>query len=195
LHALKEIGFTQLLGIDPHLNSEIKYENGLIVKNIKIDEVDGHYDIITMNHSFEHVEEPLYVLQKCHNILNPGGFCCITMPVADSFAWQNYRTNWVQLDAPRHLHIHSRRSIELLASRTDFSIWRMIYNSAAFQFWGSEQYAMDIPLADSRSYGKNRRKSVFTYREISEFDVASKYLNALDRGDQATFILAKKSWF
>jgi SAM-dependent methyltransferase len=192
LHSLREIGFTQLLGVDPHLASEVNYDNGLVIKNIQFNEVDGQFDVVTMNHSFEHVDNPLSVLQKCHSVLKGGGFCCITTPLADSFAWHTYRANWVQLDAPRHLHVFSRKSMEYLAEQTGFSIWRVIYNSSAFQFWGSEQYAMDIPLSDSRSYGINRRKSVFTNRDIADFELASRNLNATKRGDQATFILQKK---
>jgi SAM-dependent methyltransferase len=192
LHSLSEIGFTQLLGVDPHLTSEIRYANGLVIKNNQFHEVDGQYDVVTMNHSFEHVVNPLSVLQKCRSVLKGGGFCCITTPVADSFAWHTYRANWVQLDAPRHLHVLSRKSMEYLAEQTGFSIWRVIFNSAAFQFWGSEQYAMDIPLRDSRSYGSNRRKSVFTNRDIADFELASRNLNAIKHGDQATFILQKK---
>ena len=191
LHALREIGFTRLLGSDPHLTSDVIYENGLVLKRSRLEEMTGPFTIVTMNHSFEHVAQPLDVLRKCHDLLEKGGFCCITTPVAASFAWQTYRANWVQLDAPRHLHVHSRESMDYLAKEAGFSIWRTIYNSGAFQFWGSEQYRLDIPLLDARSYGGNRHDSVFTAREIAAFDLASKNLNAVGRGDQATFFLRK----
>jgi len=191
LHSLREIGFTRLLGADPHLASEMNYDNGLVLKKSRLAELAGPFDVVTMNHSFEHVEQPLAVLRDCHRVLGQGGFCCITTPVAGSFACETYRADWVQLDAPRHLHVHSRESMDHLAKEVGFSIWKTIYNSAAFQFWGSEQYRMDIPLLDARSYGGNRRHSVFTAREIAAFDLASKNLNAMGRGDQATFILKK----
>jgi hypothetical protein len=92
---------------------------------------------------------------------------------------------------PRHLHVHSRESMAHLAKEVGFSLWKTIYNSAAFQFWGSEQYLMDIPLLDARFYGGNRRHSVFTAREIAAFDLAARNLNAMGRGDQATLFLRK----
>jgi 2-polyprenyl-3-methyl-5-hydroxy-6-metoxy-1,4-benzoquinol methylase len=191
LHSLREIGFTRLLGADPHLGSDVAYENGLVLKKGTLEELTGPFAIVTMNHSFEHVEQPLAVLRKCHDLLEKGGFCCVTTPVAGCFAYEKYRADWVQLDAPRHLHIQSHESMNLLAKESGLSVWKTIHNSGAFQFWGSEQYRMDIPLLDARSYGGNRHHSVFTAREIAAFDLASKNLNATGRGDQATFFLRK----
>lgn len=191
LYSLREIGFTHLLGIDPHLTSNLKYTNGLELRRISIDELSGSYDIITLNHSFEHVENPQSTLKNCNRLLNHGGFCCLTTPIASSFAFKTYGSNWVQLDAPRHLHIHTHRSMEHLAKECGFQFWKVIYNSGAFQFWGSEQYAMDMPLVDARSYGNNRHLSLFTDREIADFHLASRYLNAVRQGDQATFFLLK----
>ena len=146
---------------------------------------------MTMNHSFEHAEKPLAILRQCHDLLDTRGFCCVTTPVAGSFAWRRYRANWVQLDAPRHLHVHSPESINHLAKEVGFTIWKTIYNSAAFRFWGSEQYAMGMPLMDTCSYGSNRRYSVFTDREIADFNLSAWNLNATRSGDQATFFLRK----
>jgi 2-polyprenyl-3-methyl-5-hydroxy-6-metoxy-1,4-benzoquinol methylase len=191
LHSLREIGFTRLLGSDPHLTSDVTYENGLVLKKSRLEELTGPFDIVTMNHSFEHTEEPLAVLRQCYDLLDTRGFCCVTTPVAGSFACRKYRANWVQLDAPRHLHVHSPESINHLAKEVGFTIWKTIYNSAAFQFWGSEQYAMDMPLMDTRSYGSNRRHSVFTDRQIADFNLSARNLNATGSGDQATFFLRK----
>jgi hypothetical protein len=115
----------------------------------------------------------------------------VTTPVADPFAWRKYRANWVQLDAPRRLHVHSPESMNHWAKEVGFTIWKSIYNSAAFQFWGSEQYAMDMPLMDTRSYGSNRRYSVLTDRQIADFNLSASNLNATGSEDQGTFFLRK----
>jgi len=39
----------------------------------------------------------------------PGGWCVIRIPTVSSFAWEHYREQWVQLDAPRHFFLHKVR--------------------------------------------------------------------------------------
>src|SRR5690606_13809129 len=113
----------------------------------------------------------------------------IRVPVADSWAWRHYGTDWVQLDAPRHLFLHTRRSLDLLAADAGLVVERVADDSGAFQFWGSEQYRRDIPLRDPRSYAVNPRASDFTAAQIREFRRRAADLNARGEGDQASFYL------
>ena len=48
----------------------------------------------------------------------------------------------------------------------------------------------DIPLEVENSYKVNSRKSMFTPRQIAEFDKQAKELNAADQGDQSAFLIA-----
>jgi 2-polyprenyl-3-methyl-5-hydroxy-6-metoxy-1,4-benzoquinol methylase len=89
---LREIGFTLLVGIDPYLSSEIVDLNLSLLKEVFL----GHnsiYEIIGFNHSFERVEEPLDVLKKAHELLTPGEYCIISIPVIDSFVWRQYQAH------------------------------------------------------------------------------------------------------
>lgn len=153
LYPLAEIGFKQIMGCDPHLKSPITYPNGLQIKNSKIDELTGTWDIITYHHSFEHIDNPLENLQKVFQLLAPGGVCIIRIPTASSFAWQHYRTNWVQLDAPRHFFLHSVKSMQMLAATAGLELYQTVYDSHHFQFSGSENYVNNIPLHSPRPGG------------------------------------------
>jgi hypothetical protein len=113
----------------------------------------------------------------------------IRVPVADSWAWRAYGTDWVQLDAPRHLFLHTRQSIELLSKRAGLKVVRVFHDSYAFQFWGSEQYRRGIPLRDPRSYGEDPQTDLFTATEIAEFERRSVKLNREAAGDSAGFVL------
>jgi len=97
----------------------------------------------------------------------------------------------VQLDAPRHLYLHSIKSMETLANPVGLKISQVIYDSFAFQFWGSEQYQQDISLNDERSYAVNPKQSFFTEEQIKDFTKRSKVLNQKNQGDQACFYLTK----
>ena len=74
------------------------------------------------NHSFEHMENPFEVMNQSNRLLNKNKFLLVRIPVADSYAFKHYRENWCSLDAPRHLFLHTKKSIELLAKQSGFEI-------------------------------------------------------------------------
>ena len=191
LFSLKEIGFQQLLGIDPFNEADIHYENGLSIEKKSIHEATGKWDLIMFHHSFEHVFDQAEVLQKAHQLLDDNGQCLIRIPTVSSYAWMHYGLNWVQLDAPRHLFLHSVESMRQLAEKNGFALQQVIYDSNALQFWGSEQYQQNIPLRDKRSYAEGIKHSIFTKKDIKNFEKRAKELNAHEQGDQAAFYLRK----
>jgi len=198
LHSMKEAGFKNVLGIDPFNKDEINYDNGLNIEQKSIHDLalkdkQGDWDLIMFNHSFEHVFDQQEVLDKTYQLLKPGGTCMIRVPTVTSWAWRSYGTDWVQLDAPRHFFLHSIRSMQLLAEQTGFTLDDVVYDSFAFQSWGSIQYQQDIALHDENSYAVNPEKSPFNADDIREFEEHSKELNASKSGDQAAFYLKKQA--
>lgn len=192
LHSLKECGFENVLGADPFNAKKIEYDNGLVIEQKSIHEVsEGNWDFIMMNHSFEHVMDQHEVIARIEELLKPGGVCMIRVPTVSSWAWDHYGVDWVQLDAPRHLFLHSQKSMQSLADQSGLELKETVYDSFAFQYWGSEQYLKDIPLNNERSYAVNPDKSIFSEHKISEYAIRSKALNAEQQGDQAAFYFHK----
>jgi hypothetical protein len=83
--------------------------------------------------------------------------------------------------------------LRILADRAGLELSQVTYDSTAFQFWASEQYELDIPLYDTRSYLISPDKSMFTKREIATFERRAAELNDAGLGDQAVFYLTKPS--
>lgn len=193
LWRLREAGLSNTAGIDPYNSEEIKYGNGLVISKKALKDTDGEWDLITWHHSFEHIADPLGELSKVNELLSDNGRCIIRLPVADSLAWELYKTAWVQIDAPRHIFLHSKNSMGILAEKAGLAIVRIDYDSTAFQFWGSEQYLKGISLTSNRSYLMNKSNSVFTSQEIRCFEKRARELNAAGKGDQAVIYLIKKS--
>jgi len=191
LFDLHRIGFSNLTGIDPYIKGdEILAKNVSVLKK-DIAEVQESFDFIMLHHSFEHVPDPRSMLQHAHRILSSGSYLLIRTPVADSFARRTYGTNWVGFDAPRHLTIHTPRSIEYLAAQTGFAVESVIYDSDEMQFWASEQYKMDVALQDPSSYFVNPRRSPFSMEDIRGFRARAADLNKSREGDAAAFYLRK----
>ena len=193
LFRLKKQGLKHVLGIDPYNAADVCYPNGLRILKRDIQGVDDEWDIVMFHHSFEHMSDQLETLRKVRSLLSPEGICILRMPVVSSYAWRQYGVDWVDLDAPRHLCLHSLKSLQILVGQANLKVVRTIYDSTAFQFWGSEQYQRNIPLMDERSYAKNPCGSVFSRDEMEEFEKKAKEVNVLQQGDQAVFCLKKAS--
>jgi len=191
LYLLYEAGFSNVLGVDPHIDRDIEYENGLVISRQEIQKVKGVWDLVMFHHSFEHMQNPLQVMQSVSRLLKAGGCCLIRIPVVSSFAWEHYGIHWVQLDAPRHFFLHSLDSLRILARKEKFHIEDIVFDSGGFQFWGSEQYKKGISLRSEKSYDVNPSQSIFNQEQIDRFHGKAVQLNRDARGDQAIFFLKK----
>ena len=195
-HVLLEMsyaGFSNLTGVDPYVPHDMQPRPGLRILKRHLSEVEGVFDFVMMNHSLEHMEEPERELADVARLLQPEGTLLIRIPVAGKKSWQEYGTDWVQLDPPRHVFVHSERSLGILADRVGMTITEVRYDSTGFQFWASEQYRRDIPLQDPRSFAVNPKRSVFTPVQIAEYEQRAAELNLQGEGDQACFYLVKSS--
>jgi len=188
---MKKDGFLNLAGIDPFIEDNIYYSNGVNILKKDLSEIDQHFDFIMLHHSFEHMPDPLSALKELYRILKTGRYVLIRIPVASSYAWEKYGEDWVQLDVPRHLFLHTVKSMNLLADQAGFELEEILFDSTEFQFWGSEQHCQGIPLRDRRSFAENPINSIFTKKQIKGFKAKAKELNKKQIGDQACFYLYK----
>ena len=191
LYALRERGFVNLLGVDPFLASDIHYPNGLVIERKDVAAVQGEWDLVCFHHSFEHIPDQQATLASAARLLAPGGVCLLRLPIVPSVAWREYGVDWVQLDAPRHLYLHSEDSLRTLATQVGLRLDAVQHDSTAFQFWGSEQYRRGIALRDPRSLAQDPASTLFTAAELAAFERRAQAANAAQAGDQAAFYLQR----
>ena len=122
--------------------------------------------------------------KKPQNLLAPGGCCLVRIPTVSSYAWEQYRENWYQLDAPRHFFLHSIKSMQFVADQAGLALQDIVFDSTADQFQGSELYKRDIPFTTQANN--------FPRSQVREWKALAKKLNKEKRGDQAAFYLVKK---
>jgi SAM-dependent methyltransferase len=184
-----DFGFRRLLGVDPFISADIRYANGVEVRRAGIPDVEDRWDLLMFHHSFEHVPDPVETLAAARARLASGGRILIRTPVAAE-SWRAYGPDWVELDAPRHLHVHTRRSMEHLAESMGLRVLDVIPEPYAFELWGSEQYRRDIPLTDPRSHATGGQGTVFGRREMREFARRTRELARQGTSGRAAFWLA-----
>jgi SAM-dependent methyltransferase len=144
---LHELGYKDVLGVDPYLSSNIDYSNGVKVVKVYLDDLAATtWDAIMFHHSFEHLPEPVATLKRAAQMMKPGGQCLIRVPLA-SWAWETYGTNWVQLDPPRHHLLHTERSLAMVAEQSGLALDRVECDSDEYQFWGSELISRRVPIS------------------------------------------------
>jgi 2-polyprenyl-3-methyl-5-hydroxy-6-metoxy-1,4-benzoquinol methylase len=114
---------------------------------------DNSFDAITLSHVIEHVHDPIGLIRECARILKPGGKISIVTPNSASLGHSLYKSSWLHLDPPRHLHIFNSPVLVTLAinlglkietnetiirdADTLFVASRSIRNTGAFA-WGSD---------------------------------------------------------
>jgi len=185
---LRKKGFHHLHGVEPFIDTDIHYPSGVVVFNTQLTEFaqrkdhQASYDVIMMHHSLEHMPDQHSAFTAARKLIKPTGALLIRIPVCSSFAWEHYRENWVQLDAPRHLHLHSTKSIEKLGSQYGFALTERYFDSNEFQFTGSELYIRNIPLVEGN------KNLPFSAEQIKDFQSRADELNKQERGDQAVFV-------
>ena len=189
LNEFHKHGFLNLHGIDPNLDADVN-DFGISLFKKSIFETESKYDFIMFNHSFEHIWEQHETLERAKELLEKSGVILLRIPIVNT-AFHLYKENWVQLDAPRHLFLHSLSSINRLCTQHGLQIWQKYFDSSEFQFIGSEQYKEGIALHAGNSYLKNPNKSIFTKKDISNYKKEARLLNREEKGDQVVLIIKR----
>jgi len=143
LYEMKQFGI-DTYGIEPgefekeDLNLNIKRTT---LKDAKFK--DEAFDLITMNHVLEHVDNPSETLLEITRILKKDGMFIIGVPNTNSLAFRIFKKNWYQLDVPRHLFNYSDKNLKELLVKSGFAIKRVRYNSRPSQFVVSLEYLLN----------------------------------------------------
>lgn len=183
LSILRRAGFRHLLGVDPHLAGDIEVVPGVRVLKRHLSEVKEQFDLIMLHHVIEHVEDGRLMLVECRERLAAGGHVLLRFPTVECEAWERYREYWVALDAPRHLVLHARASLETLARQAGLRIVGWQCDSAGFQFCASELYRKGLPLTQPDGTPA-AFEAHFTRRQLDQFEREARALNSANRGDQ-----------
>jgi SAM-dependent methyltransferase len=186
---LRNKGFKNITGCDIFIKEDIVYDNHLRILKKSIDEMEGEYDFIMLNHAFEHMPNQNDVLKDLHRLIKPGKIVMIRIPVKSDFIWKRYGVNWGSLHAPNHFYLHTVESMKIIAEKNHFSLTQTVFDSGIYQFYSSEQFIKGIPLYSENSYHINRLKGGFIKSQIKQFRKMTKMLNKTGQGDAACFYL------
>ena len=128
------------------------------------------FDVITLWHVLEHVDDLKTQTSELLRLLKPGGRLVIALPNFQSFDCQYYKQYWAAWDVPRHLNHFSSNTLQkmmvslgFIPSGTKKLIWDAFYIS-----YLSEKYRQhSLPLLRGawvglRSNAKARRSNMYS---------------------------------
>ena len=110
---------------------------------------DASFDVITLWHVLEHVDDLRWQVAQLQRLIKPNGRIVIAVPNYKSYDGQFYKEHWAAYDVPRHLSHFNRTTLakilktnDLKLVKTDKLKWDAYYIS-----YMSEQYKIHkLPL-------------------------------------------------
>lgn len=141
LDGLAEDGYQNLTGVDLFAPTNGQTKNWHYFRGEIFDIPNtSKYDLITMHSVIEHVNSPIETLVAAKGLLKEDGSIVVRTPVMGKAAWQQYGTDWCQLDAPRHINIMSREAWDIIARIIGMEIISTTYDGDRSHYFLSEGY-------------------------------------------------------
>ena len=124
LKLLRSLGWSTAVGVDPDSTAVQRAgAGGLDVRLGTLDDVElpaESFDAITLNHSIEHVHDPVGLLRQCRRLLAPGGELIVYTPNLDGEGHRRYGRDWFHLDPPRHMVIFTPAALRATLEAAGF---------------------------------------------------------------------------
>lgn len=94
---------------------------------------DGSFDLITLWDVIEHVPDPARLLEKCFDLLKPGGILLCTYPDIESWIARLMGRRWVFLMSV-HLYYFTQNTMTAILEKSGFSVQRFAAHFQTLQF-------------------------------------------------------------
>ncbi len=124
LFLLQEEGF-KVMGVEPSKSSaKAAQEKGIKVLNNFFEKVKlrSKFDLILLNHTLEHLNNPVEVIGKLAQLNSKNGFLYIDLPNFNSLSLKLLKGNWPHLLPKEHLWHFTDKSLSLLLSKFGYKI-------------------------------------------------------------------------
>lgn len=113
------------------------------------------FDLVILNHTLEHMENPLKVLQKVKTILKPKGLLMIDLPNFDSPVARFLKKRWMHLLPDEHLWHFTPRAFEILFKKMDLKILKIKKASGIWDFSNPYKEVFQSLISFKKRFFKN----------------------------------------
>ena len=130
---------------------------------------EGSIDVVTMWHVFEHISEPLKILDECHYVLKPGGCLIIAVPNYRGWIAKFGGALWFNLDPPRHLIHYSEKALRRVVESSGFMFVGVSHHYAELTYFSVLQTLLNkLPITGNFLFNfLKRNKSAFPENRVT----------------------------
>lgn len=137
--SLKRLGW-QVTGVefDPTAAANTAERYGLTIRTGTLEDAQfpsGSFDFISMFHVIEHLPDPVATLKECRRVLQPGRRIMLRTPNFDSLTRREFGKFWRGVEAPRHLCLFNRESLQKALTAAGFRNVRATTISSATRYY------------------------------------------------------------
>ena len=152
LHTAETHGW-DCLGVEPSEDAKAiaqKRMKGKIISGEELETLsDGSFDLITMWHVLEHVDDLKWQIAQLQRLVKSSGRVVIALPNYKSYDGQYYKELWAAYDVPRHLNHFNRNTLTKMFKTSGLELIKMdkLKWDAYYISYLSEQYKhRSLPL-------------------------------------------------
>lgn len=189
LEFLRHLGWqAEGLDLDP-VAVEVASARGLTVHAGSLKEQgfpDRYFDAVVSSHVIEHVHDPVGLLRECGRILRPGGKLVVVTPNTASWGHRWFRSNWLALDPPRHLHLFNPASLRRAAAEAGLTVYRL--TSTVRDADGLFRASRDIQNTRRHVWGSRHPWVVRRWSKVLQLAEWLLLQAGMDRGEEVMMI-------
>ncbi|MFA5185775.1 MAG: class I SAM-dependent methyltransferase [Patescibacteria group bacterium] len=148
LYLLKQEGAKSVMGVEPGDEGNIgskKYGVPLVQDFFPTDRLEGKFDVIFSHAVVEHIEDPVFIVKKMVERLNPDGAVFLAVPECEN----KMRVGDVSIISHQHVNYFTSRSLQGLLEAAGLSEVRVIASSqrSILYAWGIKRETAEAPRA------------------------------------------------
>jgi len=124
-------------GVEPSASGNVAKRKGhRIIKDLfeKAKLPESYFDLVVMNHTLEHMDEPTAVLAKVHKLLKPGGILFVDVPNFGGLGSKILGKHWLYLLSEEHKHQFTKQSLIDLLKKSEFKVIHWESRSGLFEY-------------------------------------------------------------
>jgi len=91
---------------------------------------DNYFDVVQISHVIEHLPHPVFTIKKAFSLLKEGGVLLLETPNNSSLFAKVFKTDFWQIDSPRHFQIFNIKSLTFLLVDCGFIIDKLATNNS-----------------------------------------------------------------